>query len=583
MLFVRSLRWTFFALGVVGLLGAAWVGWQVWQVQRDLGNAVHHARALQAAVESGDHATADRELAALRESSATAADRTSGATWSALTHVPVFGDDATGVRVASRAVEGLATDGLEPLLAVSDDLDVLLPRDGTVPISAIHDLERPVAEAHAAFAEAEKRLAGEDSSGYSAGLEKRYDDLLEQVTRGTNAMASAETAVDVLPAMLGEDEPQRFLLVLQNNAEIRATAGLPGSVALIEAANGRLTMERQVPTSSFGAADSPVLPLTAAERRLFGDVPATYFQSANMTPDVPRVAEFMRARWGQEFPDDEIDGVILVDAVTIGYVLAATGPITVDDVVLTGETAVDELIHRTYLRLDDPVQQDDFFADVMAAAFDRFTDGLSDGTSLVRALAAGTGEGRVLVHAFDSSADQRLAGTAIAGDFVVDPANDSPQVAVTVNDTTGSKMSYYLRYEVDVNATYCADEVQGLNGHARLWSVAPADAAELPDDIVGGHLDGTPRGRQIVTVRFYGPVGGTIGDFTINAEPARLIRVEQDGRPVGMTYLELGPEETVDVSWEMTSGPGQTAGADLRVTPSVESGSHSKTVTSPCA
>jgi len=583
MLFSRLVRQVLVGVGAVALLGAAWVAWQVWQVQRDLGAAVDHAHALRVAVESGDEAAADRELAALRKSSGAAADRTAGPTWSMVTHLPAFGDDAKGVRVASEAVNRLAMDGLEPLLEVSDDLDDLLPRDGTVPISAIHDLQRPIAEARAAFADAEERLAAEDSSGYSTSLQTRYSDLLDQVSRAANAMASAETAVDVLPYMLGEDELRHFLLVLQNNAEIRATGGLPGSVALLEAAGGQLTMERQVPISSFGRADGPVLPLTAAEQRLFDDVPATYFQSANMTPDVPRVAELMRARWEQEFPDDVVDGVILVDTVTIGYVLDATGPITVDGVELSGDTAVDELVHRTYLRLDDPEQQDDFYADVTAAAFERFTDGLSDGTSLVRALADATGEGRVLVHVFDSSSQERLAGTAIAGEFDVDPANPSPQVAVTVNDTTGSKMSYFLRYDADVNATYCTEDVQGLTGDARLWSVAPADAADLPDDITGGGITGTPRGRQVVTVRVYGPAGGTIGDFTINAEPARLIRVDQDGRPVGMTYLELGPGETVDVSWEMTSGPGQTAETELDVSPSIEPGTYSTTVTSPCA
>lgn len=580
----RLLRWALVGAGAFSVLAAAWVTWQAWQVQRDLGEAVDHANAFRAALENGDDAAAERELAALRDSSGTAADRTSGSTWSLVTHVPVVGDDAAGVRVASEAVHILATEGLESLLAVSNDLDVLLPRDGGVPIDAIHELEGPVVEAHAAIARAEALLSAEDSSGYADSLKVQYRDLLEQVTRANDAMASAETAIDVLPEMLGEDEPQRFLLVFENNAEIRATGGLPGTVAVVQAVDGQLSLERQVAIASLGRAEQPVLPLTDPERKLYDDVPAVYLQSSNMTPDVPRAADLMRARWAEEYPRDRIDGVILVDTVTLGYVLDATGPVVVDDVELTGDTLVEELLHGTYLRLPGQHgEQDAFYDDVTSAAFDRFTTGLTDGTGLVRALADAAGEGRVFVHSFDPAVQEQLAGTAIAGELITDPANPAPQVNVTLNDTTGSKMSYFLRYDVDVDATYCGDDRQGLSGSARLWSVAPADAAQLPDDITGGGITGTPRGRQVVTVRVYGPVGGTVKDFKINAEPARLIRVDQDGRPVGMTYIELGPGETVDVSWEMTSGGGQTEDAELAVTPGLEPGSLSRRVPSPCA
>lgn len=566
------------------VLGVAWIGWQVWQVNRDLADAVAHAEALRSAVEAGDDAAIDQELADLQAASQAAADGTSGVTWSLLTHVPVYGDDARGVRLASEVVDDLAHDGIEPLINAALDLERLLPRNGTVPIDAIDDLVGPVTQAADAFAAADDALAAEETAGYESRLRTKYDDLHAEIARATDAMAAAETAVAVLPTMLGDDSAQEHLLVFQNNAEVRATGGLPGSVALLGADAGTLTIQRQVAVASLARAEEPVLPITDSERKLFDDVPASYFQSANMLPDVPRVADLMTARWQQEFPRDQVAGVILVDTVALSYVIDAVGPITVDGVTLDGDNLVDELLHNTYLRIDDPVEQDEFFAEVARAAFEKFTTGADNPTGLIRALGRATDEGRVYVHSFDADVQAELSGTAIAGEFADADSQPSttPEVAVTVNDTTASKMSYFLRYDLDVSTTYCTDGVQGLSAKMRLHSTAPVDASSLPEAIIGGDDYGQVPGSQIVTVRIYGPVGGKVGELELNAKPENLVKVDQDGRPVGMTYIELKPGQTVDLSWSMTTADDATGDVDVSVTPSIERGTLGGSVPSAC-
>lgn len=569
-------------IGLLVLLAGAWCAWTAWQVNQDLSDAVDDAESFRQAVQDGDQAAVSRELAELQESSGAAVDGTSGATWSALTHLPVVGDDATGVRVTSEVVHDLSEDGLQPLADVSDRLDELLPKDGAVPVDVIAELEEPVARAEQAFADADARLDAEDSSGYTTELKTRYRDLQEQVHDAAAAMSSARRAVDVLPTMLGGEEPRRFLLVFQNNAEVRATGGLPGAVSVVEAADGRLEITRQVGAGSLGRAPEPVLPITPAERKLYDDVPASYFVSANMTPDVPRVADLMRAHWQRAYPDDQIDGVILIDTVALSYVLEATGPLEVEGVTISADNVVDELLHNTYLRLPDPQAQDAFFAAVASAAFERFSAGAADPTELIRGLARATDERRVFVHSFDEAEQQALSDTLIAGELVTDPANESPQVTITTNDTTGAKMSYFLRTEVDVSTTYCTDGVQGLAAKMRLHSDAPPNAADLPFYVTGGGEYLTDPGNQLVTVRIYGPVGGRLSEVELNAKPIDLVEVDQDGRPVGMTYIELKPGQTVDLAWSMTSGEGQTDDAEVTVTPSIEAGAVGRQVASAC-
>ncbi|MCW2853444.1 MAG: hypothetical protein JWM84_3108, partial [Nocardioides sp.] len=486
-------------LGIV-LLGAGWVGWQAWQVSRDLSAAADGAQALQVAVEAGDDVGTDAALADLQDNSTQASERTQGATWSLLEHLPSFGDDARGVRVVSEVIAELSYDS-EPLTTTATDLEALVPRKGRIPLAAVAALQGPVAQGETAFGRADERLSAEDSSGYVEPLKTRYRDLAKQVSDAARGLASADTALQVMPAMLGQDGPRNYLLVFQNNAEIRATGGLPGAVSVVRADQGKVEMTRQVATNSIPQTAEPILPLTKAEYSIYDVLLGTYFVDSNFTADFPRTAELMKAHWENVY-DDKIDGVLSLDPVALSYILKATGPITVEGTELTPDNVVDELLHRTYIRLPDPNDQDAFFRDVARAVFERVRTGVGSPQELIRALGRGADENRLYVHSFSESEQGPLAGTEVAGELERDP-NAPPQVGFYVNDATGAKMSYFLRYDVQVDATYCTDGVQGLAGTAHLTSAAPETADRLPDYITGAGIYGTKPGSQTVLVNLY--------------------------------------------------------------------------------
>lgn len=573
-------------LGIIAgllLVAGLWVGWQVWQVNRDLSDAVEHAENIQSAVEQRDTDALRSELDALRTASSAATNRTSGATWSFVEALPLFGDDAEGVEVASRVLDGLAADGIEPLVTVSERIDDLLPRDGAIDPAVVAEIAEPVAAAEQAFARAEQDLADVDPDGFVGRLGEQFTTFRDRVTQASSGLHSATIATEVLPSMLGGDGKRHYLLVFQNNAEVRATGGLPGAVSYVEADNGALALRKHVAGASFGEQAEPVLALTDAEVDLYDVVLGTYFLDANMTPDVPRAAELMKARWDLEYPKQSVDGVLMIDAVAIAYLLEATGPMTVDGIRLTSDNLVDELLHESYMRLPEPDAQDAFFAQVAFAAFEKFTAGVDNPAGLLRALGKAADERRVLVHSFDVAEQTKLSNTAIAGDYSGEGSGrDRPKVAVTLNDTTGAKMSYFLRYEVDVTPTACLGGVQTYSAKARVRSVAPPKAADLPGYITGAGQFGVEPGSQLVTLRIFGPVGGEIGDLDFNGKKMDLVRVQQDGRPVGMTYVQLQPGQTVDLAWTMKAGSGQTGDTEVIVTPTVQEKTSVQTLPSGC-
>ncbi|MBZ5738486.1 DUF4012 domain-containing protein [Nocardioides mangrovi] len=566
----------------LGVLFAAWAGWRAYQVNQSLNAAIDDASRLQRAVLNDDQSGQDAALADLQDDSARADELTGGPTWSVLSVLPVVGDDADGVRTVSSVAADLADHGIEPLLDTTGSLDKLLPKDGRIDVAAMEELQGPLAEGADAFARADAELAERDPSAYVGRLRDKYRDFAVRVEDAHRILSAADTAVQVMPSMLGAGGTQHFLLVFQNNAEIRSTGGLPGAVSLVTASDGKVEMTKQVAGNSFGERATPVLDLTDAERQIYGDQVGTYFLDANFTPDFSRTADLMRARW-EEVEGGRLDGVISIDPVALSYILGATGPVQAGTTELTQDNVVDQLLHQVYLDHPNPLAQDAFFRQVARAVFDKVSQGAESPIDLAEALGHATREHRIYVHSFQKSVQSSLADTAVAGQLT-DPDATGPQVGVYLNDGTGSKMSYYLRYQVGVDATYCSGGVQGLMGSARLTSTAPKDAASLPHYITGGGRFGTEPGHQQLFVRLYAPVGGSVSAVEINRRPVDdVTAIPQDDRLVVTVPVELAPGETVDLTWQMRSGAEQTGAVRVSVTPGIAPRDTSSTAPSACA
>ena len=556
------------------------IGWRAWQVNGVLQDAVADTESLRTALESGDQSQIDTSLSALQSSSTEARELTGGWIWSVATVLPVLGDDASGVRTAADVVSDLSDDGLAPLARSATQLDTILPEDGRVDVEAVASLQAPVATAAAALMTAEERLAAQDSSVYVERFRGKYRELQSQVRSAAQAMDSASVAVDLLPELLGADGTRNYLVVFQNNAEVRATGGLPGALSVLTVDDGDISLGRQASAGSFGERATPVLPLSDDEIDIFSEKLGTYLLDANFTPDWPRAAELIRARWEERFPE-ELDGVLTLDTVAVSYLLAATGPVEVGPYTITADNAVDVLLHQVYRDIADPAAQDVFFRQVAATVFDRIAEGeVGRPRDLLRALVRSGDEGRLSVHLSDEAEQARIAERRVAG-AVTDAQGASDAVDITFLDGTGSKMSYFLRYDVRGMATSCADGQERLEIKARVESLAPPDAASLPPYITGGGVFGIEPGKQLVNVSLFSPSGGEVTSLTIRGEEYKPSKDYLDDRMVSTGNLLLERGKPADVTWTVTA-PASAAPVPLRVTPGVEAEDASSTISGAC-
>lgn len=567
-------------LGAVAVLAGV-LAWQAWRVSGALQGAVDDGQALRASLETGTGEGVDDALDRLQRSSERATELSSGPLWRIATWLPVVGDDAAGVRSAAAVIADLSSeDGLAPLIRTADDLDRLAPRDGRVDLEAVESLNRPVVQAAEALAEARAILEEEDPSSFVQRFRGPFRDLQEQVYDGAATLESAAVATEILPEALGADGPRSYLLVFQNNAELRATGGLPGAMAVVRAEDGQLTLGRQASASSFGERSSPVLPLSAGEKKIWGNIVGTYAQNANFSPDWPRAADLLRARWEETYPE-RFDGVVTLDTVAVSYLLGVTGPVQVAGYDISAESAVDVLLNQVYLDIADPRAQDALFQQVASAVFDQFRSGQVDRPrDLLSALRTATDEGRLFVNFVDDEEQAQIADRRIAG-ATSDSDGVSDRFDVTLLDGTGSKMSYYVRYGVRSRAVSCSGGVGRYEISATVRSDAPQDAAGLPRYITGGGDFGVPAGTAFTQVRVFTPSGGRVTGMTVNGAKINVLVQDLGGRSTASGSLFLEPGDVQDVEWQVEM-PAGASSYPVRVTPGLEDEDESGSLRAAC-
>ena len=478
----------------------------------------------------------------------------------------------------------LSQDGLPPIVEAAGRLEAgsFTPQGGRLPVADIESLQDPVRQADEAFAAADQKLAAVETGGLVDAVGVRYDEVADQVADASSSLDAAQRAVQVLPTMLGAEGDRRFLMIFQNNAEIRATGGLPGAMSLVETRDGRLDDD---PADwlrvSSRCLDEPVLPLTAEELDTFGVQLGTYMQDANFTPDFPRTAQLMAAHWARKDPTT-LDGVISVDPVALSYLLEATGPVTVDGITLTPQNAVSELLNNTYLRLPDPEAQNAFFRRrrprrVRPGVPGRRRPGHADpGPGPRRGRAPGA---RALLRGRRAGAAHRHRDRRRAPDRA-----DRPPAG---------RRLLQRRHRVEdellprLPGRGDADLVPGRHPAAQR---SPHDVLRTPRrrrepaavDHRRRQTTASRRATQIVIADLFGPVDGTITKVRIDGKPAHAKVASFQGRPTTQLALFFESGQDVDITWQMDSGAGQTGDTDVWVTPGVQPERESSVAVSGC-
>jgi hypothetical protein len=530
-------------LGVLVLL-IAWIGVRGVLAQRALSAAIPAAGQVKAALGSGDLAAAERAAETLSAHTHEAAALTSDPVWLAGEAVPWIGPNLTAVRTAAAASDTVASRVVRPLVAAGRgvDLRTLAVTDGRIDLAPVVAAQPAVAKARTAFTSARTSVAAIRTGALVAPVASGVAQLREVLDGAAPQVDAIGDTVRLLPAMLGVDGPRDYVLAAQNPAELRATGGLIGAVALVRADRGAITLVRQEAGTSIGPWTESVVPVPSATQGLYGPLVGRFLQDANLTPDFPQAAATAATMWTTTY-GGRVDGVVAIDPVTLSALLTATGPVPLPTGdVLTSSNAVKLLLSDVYQRYSRPADQDAFFATAASAVFERVASGQADARKLVAALAAAGQSRRVLIWSAHPDDQSVLARTSLAGALPSTGAA-AAQLGVYFNDATGAKMDYYLGTSVAAGTAVCrADGRPSAVVRVTLTNRAPADAATaLPGYVTGGGAFGVAPGSISTRVAVYGPAGGLLAATQSDgADLATISGVDRE-RPVSLFTVELAP------------------------------------------
>lgn len=570
------------SVGVALLLVALLFTYQAVRAGLALRQAKSDALSLRSQLSQGDRAGATKSLREIADQSRTARGHTDNALWNVGGRIPLLGENVEAVQVISRVLEETSRSSLPAVTSLLTALreQDLRTDDGRFDLEAISRLESDLGRVRTASDDAVVRLESLDLSSSISPVRSGATTLLDQLRTLRSTVRAGETATRLLPPMLGAKGSRNYLLVVQNNAEVRATGGLPGFLTTMTATDGKLEIGERESSLKFPILTRPVLPLSPGERALYGPVLGEDIRDTNLTPDFPRSAQLMTAMMQREY-GQKLDGVVSVDPVALAGVLRATGPIKIGPDVFTADNLTEQLLNRPYQRFDTQEKQNTYFGGVARGIFDALLNEKVNQVTAVRQLARAAGERRLLVWSSDADEKKLIDGTAVAGELPRDTGR-TPHVGIYLNDATAAKMQYYLDYTGSLSSLKCTgDGSQSVRAGLVLRSSAPRDVSKL-SPFVTGNGNYAPKGSIRTNLRIYAPTGATVTRLEANGRVLDVDTVQHDDHAVTVVAVTIDPGQEVRLQVTVRTRAGQSADPVFEWTPGVRTESSGMTAPSSC-
>ena len=184
---------------------------------------------------------------------------------------------------------------------------------------------------------ANQYLLDVDIEAIPADYQEQINLVLTSLPELSESFEQVMSLLDIFLNMLGRDQARRYLVVFQNNHELRPTGGFLGSFALIDIEKG-LVKEVEVPGGGPYEINTFLKETVVAPEPLHLVNPHWYIQDSNWFPDWPESAQ--KIIWFYENSGGpSVDGVLALTPTVIEQLLLVTGPIAMPDYDVTVNAA----------------------------------------------------------------------------------------------------------------------------------------------------------------------------------------------------------------------------------------------------
>ena len=357
----------------------------------------------------------------------------------------------------------------------------------------------------------------------------KYNEFVGDLDQAKTTLSNASQASAAVAGIL--QGPQQYLVLMANNAEMRAGSGMFLDAGVLSSNNGSLQLGDLVPTADIPLAPGEVAVNAELERNWGFLKPGVDWRNLGLTPKFDVNGQMAASMWQAE-TGQHVDGVMAVDVVALTQLLAVTGPVTLPDgKVINSSNAEQFLLHDQYNGLSytgtnaAEAAREEQQGALAEAEFNALDTESLDLKTLSDALAGMVAGRHILVWSTDPATEASWRATGVAGNLSAD------STLVAVLNRGGNKLDPYLQVS-------CTLQVDGQGGSSTTGTltVRMVNTAPPGQGYVGGPYPG------LGTV--YGEYPGLLA---VNLPAAaRHLRVTQ-GKPasvLGRGGARLGAGDT---------------------------------------
>ncbi|MFT4246357.1 MAG: DUF4012 domain-containing protein [Micrococcaceae bacterium] len=533
--------------------------------------------ALQQAFAKNDTNAITNQLTAMKKSAKSAHSATSDPIWRLAKYIPLIGANFE----AASAVSDVAYSVTKPINQdltnkIANYQTVFEPKNGKFDINAIKDLSQEVSPIANDTANSAAEVAVINPDSLVSAARQPFSEAQTKIAPLGIQAKNFSATLKLLPDMLGASGERNYLVVNQNNAELRGSGGHPGSFTLLNANQGVLKIGEQYTPQEFNKLPNPVL-IDKSFTKTFGSSIAQNMIIFNTSPDWPTNGKLAHDIFKQDKGFD-VDGVIGVDPTALSHILDATGPVSVDGIAglpsqINAQNVVQILLSDAY-KNTTPTQQDDYFAKVSDQVFNQIAAGKFDGAKLIEGLGKAANENRFLVWSNTDPEQQLLESTEVGGD-VMNPvqAPAAYMYGVAINNLQQSKMDYYLKDSIQLAQAGCGTDKNNVTVmNYTVTNTLNIDPNSLPEYVTGSVRLSTPgfvKGELYDEYTFYAPAGTEFNSVKVDGKDAGVALSNMVNLQTATVILHTAPGQTHKVAMTF-SGVDVTHKPGVRLTPTVQ-------------
>lgn len=166
---------------------------------------------------------------------------------------------------------------------------------------------------------------------FGKNIRKNVADLVTIVDGTTRMVTEVKPIITYLRPLLGIPDEKRYLILFQNDAELRPTGGFLTAYAILSVNKGSIKSLGSFDIYSLDARFGNRLPPPAPIKQYHKNVFYWHLRDMNLSPDFKVSMETFLENYGKVEDKRKIDGIIAVDTKVLVDILRVLGPIGVAD------------------------------------------------------------------------------------------------------------------------------------------------------------------------------------------------------------------------------------------------------------